>query len=277
MRQLAVIRDRPVPQGRGPGGRSLRPLIDAALAVNAAATIEAAFDLLAERARILLSAATASVVVWDPERRTHTVRAAAGGPGNRRAAGTASSVSVPIPGGRGGSTILQAGWRTPCTRAHLDAAVETLSDLVGLTRIAARTHVELGERAATESLERYDEDFLDALPTAVCVTDPDTGALVKVNAALADLTGYSTAEMLGLTPPHSWLEPTESPRPGGESGMLVRHKGGRLTRVEIRRLPVRNGDGELTAWISIVALLGERPPVGQPPVLRSLPAKAAEA
>ena len=59
-------------------GRSDRQLIDAALAVNAAPTIEAAFDLLAEQARILLAPDSASVVVWDPERRGGTVRARTG-------------------------------------------------------------------------------------------------------------------------------------------------------------------------------------------------------
>ena len=221
--------------------------------VNAAPTLEAAFDVLAERARSLLSADSASVVVWDPERRGGTVRARAGAPDLGRA-----DVSVPIVSGETAPITLQAAWRTPCGRAHLDAAVATLTDLAGLTRIGVRTQLELAERAGEGIAEHFLEDLFDALPTAVRVSDPDTGAVVKVNMAMTELTGYSPAEMLGLQPPYPWVASAEEPRPGGEIPMLVRHKGGRLTPVEVTRLPVRNGGGDLAAEISLVTDVGER-------------------
>jgi PAS domain S-box-containing protein len=264
-------------------GRSDRPLIEAALAVNATPTIEAAFEVLAEQARVLLSAHSASVVVWDPERRSGTVRARAGAPvmgrpgdsvrqddpaseaaasGRPQLAesvdGMPSYVSVPVLSGEAGPITLQAGWRTPRTRVHLDAAVETLSDLAGLTRIAVRTHLELVKRAGEVVAEHFLEDLFDALPTAVGVSDPDTGAIVKVNRAMTELTGYSAAEMLGLTSPYPWVASAEEPRPGGEIPMLVRHKGGRLTPVEVKRLPVRNSAGDVAASVSLVTDVGER-------------------
>jgi PAS domain S-box-containing protein len=234
--------------------------------VNAAPTIEAAFDLLAERARILLSADGTSVVAWDPERRAETVLATAGRLG---AGGTASSVSVPLSAGGYDSLTLEAAWRMPCTRAHLDTAVAMLTDLAGLTRVAVRSRV---ERVASRTVPGYVEDLLEALPTAAYVADPETGALVLVNRALTELTGYSPGDLLGVEPPHVWVRSAEGFRPGGET-VLVRHRGGRVTPVEIRRLPVRDADGEVSAWISLLSRFGE----GRRSFLLELPAQDSAA
>jgi PAS domain S-box-containing protein len=193
------------------------------------------------------------------------VLATAGALGSSHAHGMASSVSVPLSTGGSDAITLEAGWRTPCTRAHLDTAVATMTDLAGLTCVAVRSRV---DRVASGTVAGYLEHLLEALPTAACVADPDTGALVLVNRALTELTGYSPADLLGVTPPHPWVRPAESLRPGGDT-VLVRHKGGRLTPVEIRRLPVRDGDGQVSAWISLLSRFGE----GRRSFLLGLPAQ----
>ena len=264
-------------------GRPERQLIDAALAVNAAQTIETALDTLAEQARVLVSAHSASVVAWDAERGVGAVRALAGFPvvgqsgGSvgqddpaweaaasgrpqlaESAGGKASYVSIPVLSGATAPVTLQVAWCTPCARAALDTAVETLTELAALTRVAVRTHVELAGRSGVGIAGHFLEDLFDALPTGVKVADPDTGEVVKVNRAMTELTGYSADEMLGLTAPYPWVASAEPPRPGGEIPMLVRHRSGRLTPVEVRRIPVRNSDGEVAARVSLVTDVGER-------------------
>jgi two-component system, NtrC family, sensor kinase len=277
--------------------RSNGALIDAALEINGTATIEEAFVALAERARALLCADTASVVSWDPQRLSGTIRAVAGAPvghagetvqpGNpvwdspasggatvtvlRTVLATgyspqmtklleamASSVSVPVLSADLAPITLQAAWRQPCTRAHLDSAVETLTRLAGLTRIAVRAHFELVRHAGLVVTDRVLEDVFEALPTAVGVSDPETMEILRVNRAMAELTGYSPEEMLGMTPPWPWIASADSVKGAGSAELLVRHKTGRLTPVEVKSVVVLNGMGEPAAQVALVTDLGER-------------------
>jgi len=53
------------------------------------------------------------------------------------------------------------------------------------------------ERAQRESEQRYSKIF-DASPTAICVFDPDTTALIDVNPRFVDLLGHgSSAQLIG--------------------------------------------------------------------------------
>ena len=283
-------------EGPGDGMPSSGALIDAALEINGISTIEAAFVALAERARALLSADTASLVVWDARRLSGTIRAVAGTPVGRagetiqpgnpvweaavsgRATVTAlresdvtgyspqltkslqtmaSCVSVPLLS-HDVAITLQAAWVQPCARAQLDQAVETLTLLGGLTRIAARTDIELTKRAGKVVTDRFLEGLFEALPTAVGVSDPQTMEVLRVNRAMAELTGYSPGEMLGLTPPCPWIASGESVQGNGSGEMLVRHKSGRLMPVEVKRLVVHNSAGEPAAQVALVTDLGER-------------------
>jgi PAS domain S-box-containing protein len=225
MREVAAMRAPAVRQnvvGEAPG----RALIDAALAVNAAPTIEAAAELLAEHARTLVSADTASVTEIDAARH-----------------GERTSLSVPIVG----AIALHVGWHT-VSAYRRDTALATLSDLVGLTRFAFQA----------SNADGVLESLFDSLPTAVAVSDPETGAVTRVNRAVAELTGYSPAEMLGVAPPYPWVASAEPPRPGGEIPMLIRHKSGRLTPVEVERLTVETAAGTAIAGVSVITDVAER-------------------
>jgi PAS domain S-box-containing protein len=209
-----------------------RGLIDAALAVNTAPTVEAAAELLAEHARILVSADTARVT-GIPGISVHDDPA---------------DVSVPITDGDVGPIALDVSWHGPHAPERLEAARSTLGDLAGLTRVAFRT------TGANDVLEH----LFDGLPTAVGMADPETGAVTRVNRAVTELTGYSAEEMLGVAPPYPWVASAEPPRPGGEIPMLVRHKSGRLAPVEVQQLTVENAAGEAVAAVSVITDVGER-------------------
>ncbi len=169
-----------------------------------------------------------------------------------------SSISVPVVSGDFAPITIQAAWRLPCTRAHLDAAVETLARLAGLTRIAVRTHFELVKRARMVLTERVLEDVFEALPTAVGISDPETMEVLRVNRAMSELTGYSPEEMLGMTPPWPWIASADSVKGSGSGEMLVRHKGGGLTPVEVKSVLVLNSADEPAAQVALVTDLGER-------------------
>jgi PAS domain S-box-containing protein len=233
MREVAAVRV-PAASLDSQGGLLDRALIDAALAVNGAPTIEDAARLLAEHARTLVSADTASVV------------GIAGEPVPDEANG--SRLSVPV----GEAITLMVGWHVPCAAARLEAGFATLSDLADLTRLTFRTSRGDGV------LAYFLEDLFDSLPTALGVSDPETGAVTRVNRAVTELTGWSAAEMLGVTPPYPWVASAEPPRPGGEIPMLVRHKSGRLTPVEVERLTVEDAAGKAVARVSVITDVGER-------------------
>jgi signal transduction histidine kinase len=277
--ELAARRDTLRPRA---ADRLDRSLIEAALAVNDTPSVEAAFRVLAAQARALLRSETASVIVWDSELGGGTVRAVAGPPllgsvgeavDDRSPAAAAAStgqpqrvesigpmgshVSVPIVSAEGGPVTLQVGWRVPGTGAQLDGAIRVLTELAGLTRLAVSSHLERARCAGADVVEHFLEDLFQALPTAVGVSDPVTGALVKVNPALTELTGLSAAELLGVTPPYPWVASAEAARPSGEIPMLVRHKSGRLTPVEVKRLVVDGPSGE-AARVSLITDFGER-------------------
>jgi PAS domain S-box-containing protein len=115
------------------------------------------------------------------------------------------------------------------------------------------------ERAHGEgALPGFLGEILDALPTAVAVFDPETGAILRVNPAMAELTGYTPDEMAGVAPPYPWVGSAEEARPTGEIPMLVRHKSGRLTPVEGKQLPIRDAQGRVLACVDLVTDFGER-------------------
>jgi PAS domain-containing protein len=43
-----------------------------------------------------------------------------------------------------------------------------------------------------------------SLPTAVCVSNPETRAVRAVNAAFKDLVGFGEGEIVGALPPYPW-------------------------------------------------------------------------
>jgi PAS domain S-box-containing protein len=217
-----------------------RALIDATLTINAASTLDAALEVLAERARELAGADTATIGVAGSE------------------ASSRSRVSVPLLDGPEGPLTLQVGWVAPRGPDALDAAVATLTKLAALTRVAVQRQLDLAERSDEAVAQHFRDDLFEALPTAIFASDLDSGAVARVNRAMTELTGYSAAELVGSTPPHPWVASAEPTRPDGETPMLVRHKTGRLIPVEVRELLMAGSAGEAALRVGVVTDLGER-------------------
>jgi two-component system NtrC family sensor kinase len=103
-----------------------------------------------------------------------------------------------------------------------------------------------------------------SLPTAVCVSDPDTRAVRAVNAAFQDLVGFGEGEIVGALPPYPWWAvgpeelPSEETDGGASADGLFRAKEGTLIPVEIRQTLIRAGDGRPLARLAFVTDRSER-------------------
>jgi two-component system NtrC family sensor kinase len=102
-----------------------------------------------------------------------------------------------------------------------------------------------------------------SLPTAVCVSDPDTHAVRAINAAFKDLVGFDERAILGALPPYPWWAvgpelPPEQSNGGASADGLFRAKGGTLIPVEIRQTLIRDGDGRPLARLAFVTDRSER-------------------
>jgi PAS domain S-box-containing protein len=161
-----------------------RALIDAALAVNEAADLDAALEMLARAGRELLGTDRVSIAVWDEALEQGVISAAAGtgpdtvgvrvspppdSPSRRALSGRpvvsrsivaegldprlaaalseiATVVIVPFAGEEAPFVTFQAGWRADKSDDELDVATEIIRALGSLTRIAYRTERERNER-----------------------------------------------------------------------------------------------------------------------------------
>jgi PAS domain S-box-containing protein len=124
---------------------------------------------------------------------------------------------------------------------------------VAALRLPAATS---GPRAVPEGA--LTDALFDALPTALALSDVETGAVTRVNRAATELMGWSAAEMLGANEPYPWVASAERPRPGGEIPMLIRHRSGRLLPVEVERITLQDADGNPVASASVITDVGER-------------------
>jgi PAS domain S-box-containing protein len=198
-----------------PNGVSLRPgtafpsqlarsseLIDAAIAVNAAPSLMAAFQVLADTGIDLLGADRLSVLLWDEKCRTGTVVAGAGtaagdvgstisgddatrdavasgeafstaptgGTLTREAhahiAGLATLVRLPLVTGSIRATF-QAGWSVALDAEELDEATNLLRTLMKLTSLAERSLREHERIRLDVVLERVADGVIVASPSGV--------------------------------------------------------------------------------------------------------------
>jgi PAS domain S-box-containing protein len=103
-----------------------------------------------------------------------------------------------------------------------------------------------------------------SLPTAVCVSDPETRAVRAVNAAFKDLVGFGEGEIVGALPPYPWWAvgpedlPSEETDGGASADGLFRAKEGSLIPVEIRQTLIRDGGGRPLAYLAFVTDRSER-------------------
>jgi PAS domain S-box-containing protein/diguanylate cyclase (GGDEF)-like protein len=101
---------------------------------------------------------------------------------------------------------------------------------------------------------------LESVPSGVYIVDPDCKVVFWNNAA-ERITGYLRHEVLGRRRQEEIFEPGGKQLPGGqtmfayqeamregsprEATVLLRHKAGHQLLVEVRAVPVRNGDGDV--------------------------------
>ena len=190
-----------------------RELIDAAIAVNEAPTLEEAFQVLADTGLALLGADRLSVVVWDEDLGKGVVRAGAGGaasaigetvpadPQSLEALLTGEGViGTPLPDGlspalqeaiAGMSTVVRVGLSTESCRATFNASwrtqlegsepAEAAEVLRTLTRLTS-----LAERSLREREQERLVSVLEGVADGVIVSSP---AHTTANAAARALLG----------------------------------------------------------------------------------------
>ena len=223
-----------------------RAMLEAALAVNEATSLDQALAILAETMQDLLAAHRASVIVWDDGLTRGVVRAASGwgdgvgevvvvrdeyaGPlregqpfvvsdemiracaSEERArvmTGFGSYVSVPFRPQGGPPLSLQAAWRRPRSEEELGAAVSVIRTLGLLTRLAFRADEERREQRN----RAYVDAVIESLGEGVWL---ESGGQVTLNAAARELLGRED-----IPEPETWpplrgldgraLEPDERP------------------------------------------------------------------
>jgi PAS domain S-box-containing protein len=185
--------------------RTERQLIDAALAVNEASTLEDALEALAVSARHLVVADRISILEWDPDFRAATLVASAGGQRTRgrriasnelnsglvargesfivgkehveglpadlaeRARSIGTLLCVPLNFSGLPAVSFQAIWQQPATAEVCELAISKLRLLGRLTRVAFRTE---NERARAREDARLSA-VLEAFPDGLVVRTPE--------------------------------------------------------------------------------------------------------
>jgi PAS domain S-box-containing protein len=118
------------------------------------------------------------------------------------------------------------------------------------------------EHARAVLNEQYLYALFNALPIPLTVGRADTRAIVDVNQAFLDLTGFERDEILGATPPFPWWSSEESASVGFETGSVVhrvfRRKDGRPVPAEVASHGVPGDDGETALLLGVITDLSEK-------------------
>jgi PAS domain S-box-containing protein len=165
--------------GLGVGDRE-SALLAAALAVNDAAGLDAALQILADAALTMVSADSVALVVWNDQAAQDVVRTGAGDAaglvGAQLVSDTPSSIAVPLEAEGRALMTFHAAWGAVQDAAALELASTTLATLGALTGIAYRT-----ERERERARERARLGaVLDAVADGIWL---DGGSGVTANAA----------------------------------------------------------------------------------------------
>jgi PAS domain S-box-containing protein len=265
-----------------------RDLIDAALAVNDAPTIDEAFTVLAEAALSLLGCLRVSLVLWDDDLVEGTVRAIAGDAiwavGARvplvepvrhvlqtglATAGPSALIDLPVEiavASAGDVTVLRvpltsclatfkASWATEVDDAELQDAAALLTTLTRLTSLAERA-----QRERERPKEDYLQAMLDTIPQPMTRLHPKTLRVINVNRAFLDLVGLERDDVLGQAPPFTWWadETASFTFSVGPIERLYRRADGVVIPVIVDRRVVLGADGEIVGRLGLVTDLSER-------------------
>jgi two-component system NtrC family sensor kinase len=106
----------------------------------------------------------------------------------------------------------------------------------------------------------YNRALFKALPTAICVTDPETGELMDANDAFLELVKLSLDEVIGAKQPYPWR--TDPGEPAAEPGTVIERRyqcaNGRIFPVEIATHELLAVAEERSLIVSFVTDLSER-------------------
>ncbi len=180
--------------GTTPFGAALQcELIESAIAVNEASTLDEAFHVLAEKGLALLGCARLAIVVGDDESGPGALRADvhSGDAGLLDAA--TSVVRVPLATAQGIATC-HALWREPLPDEDAESAAELLQTLTRLTSIPERSFRE-GERLQLDSV-------LEGVADGVLVCTPTTATPNAAARALLALPAGMEIETALFNPRH---------------------------------------------------------------------------
>jgi PAS domain S-box-containing protein len=110
--------------------------------------------------------------------------------------------------------------------------------------------------------EQYLFALFNSMPIPLTVGDAATRAIVSVNQAFVDLTGYPADEVLGAAPPFPWWDPGQDAGAGFTPGSVVRRvyrrKDGRPLPVEVRSHGIPGDDGRIALLLGVVTDLTEK-------------------
>jgi PAS domain S-box-containing protein len=110
--------------------------------------------------------------------------------------------------------------------------------------------------------EQYLYALFNSMPIPLTVGDASTRAVVSVNQAFVDLTGYSVDEVVGATPPFPWWDGNQDPSAGFTHGSVVRRvyrrKDGRPLPVEVRSHGIAGDDGRIALLLGVITDLTEK-------------------
>ena len=110
--------------------------------------------------------------------------------------------------------------------------------------------------------EQYLYALFNSMPIPLTVGDAATRAVVSVNQAFVDLTGFTSDEVVGATPPYPWWDPAQDAVDGFDHGTVVRRvyrrKDGRPLPVEVRSHGIPGDDGRIALLLGVITDLTEK-------------------
>jgi PAS domain S-box-containing protein len=111
----------------------------------------------------------------------------------------------------------------------------------------------------TETAE-YLRSLLDTIPTPICVVEKDTRRVLSTNRAFLALVGLTEEQVVGALHPYPWWSEGEHSLPASDEPYprIFRRADGTPVPVEIDLHDLRDGNGNVYAYIGVITDLSER-------------------
>jgi PAS domain S-box-containing protein len=118
------------------------------------------------------------------------------------------------------------------------------------------------EHARAVLNEQYLYALFNSMPIPLTVGYAQSHEFISANQAFLDLVGYDREEVVGVTPPFPWWDPSEDLEDGFDPGSVVhrvyRRKDGQPLTVEVASHGIEGDDGETVLLLGIVTDLTEK-------------------